>query len=320
MAEEVMIKAHLVSHVLCCFFLVLATTASLTRAGQSAPSGLEGKWVGTVDSIQGQGRASMTLKRSSGEGYTGTMTRLIGQGEIPLTDVSLDGDKMTAKSQVDAPQGKFDIKFSFVLSGDSLKGKGEVEFNGQTFEIKYDLNREGSAAANAAQAAQAKAGRPQMGGQVPQPHQKQGLDYFIGQWKYTWVGRDSELGRNDPSEGSITFTRTAPDRISGVNDSGAPSGLFWGVTAVGFDEGTKHLTFEEHRGKGLDMKTVGDWTTPISIRFDIPPLKADGHTVNLRRTISVISGYSFTVTEELSVDGGPFERLGQGTFAKVIPK
>jgi hypothetical protein len=315
-----MINARLGKHLPCCIFLVLTATASLTRAGQSAPSSLDGKWVGTVDSIQGQGRATMTLKKSSGEGYTGTMSRLIGQGEIPLADVSLEGDKVTAKGQMDSPQGAFDIKFSFVLSGDSLKGKGEIEFNGQTFEIKYDLNREGSAAAAAAQATQSKAGRPQTGGQVPQPHQKQGLDYFVGRWKYTWVGRDSELGRSDPSEGSITFTRTAPDKISGVNDSGAPSGLFWGVTAVGFDEGTKHLTFEEHRAKGLDMKSVGDWTTPISIRFEIPPLKADGHTVNLRRTISVISGYSFTVTEELSVDGEPFERLGQGTFAKVIPK
>ena len=70
------------------------------------------------------------------------------------------------------------------------------------------------------------------------------------------------------------------------------------------------------RRRDLQIASKGDWTSPISIRFTVDPIKVKGQTLQLRRTIAVISAYSFTVTEELSEDGGPFVRLGQAIFSK----
>ncbi|HSF25481.1 MAG TPA: hypothetical protein VLE20_14745, partial [Blastocatellia bacterium] len=56
----------------------------------------------------------------------------------------------------------------------------------------------------------------------------------------------------------------------------------------------------------------------ISIRFTIDPIKVKGQTVQLKRVISIVAAHSFTVTEELSEDGGPFVRLGSAVYSKVL--
>lgn len=76
------------------------------------------------------------------------------------------------------------------------------------------------------------------------------------------------------------------------------------------------LSFSE-RLRGLQITSKGDWTSPISIRFTVDPIKVKQQTLQLRRTIGIISAYSFTVTEELSENGGPFVRLGQAIFSKA---
>src|SRR5215475_13566827 len=40
----------------------------------------------------------------------------------------------------------------------------------------------------------------------PQPQQHQGLDYFAGSWKFSWVGRESVITPG-PRSGTLTFTR-----------------------------------------------------------------------------------------------------------------
>ncbi len=85
---------------------------------------------------------------------------------------------------------------------------------------------------------------------------------------------------------------------------------------ISFDETTKMLSFSERR-RDLQVASRGDWTSPISIRFTVDPIKVKGQTLQLKRTIGIISAYSFTVTEELSEDSGPFVRLGQAVFSKA---
>jgi hypothetical protein len=282
---------------------------------------LEGRWEGTVQSPAGDGNAVATFKKN-GDSYTGTMTRLRGDGEFPLGPVKLDGDKVTANPHIDSPQGTLDLKLEFTLSGDTLKGKGEVVVGGQTFELTYDLKRAAQGAA--AQSAPGQPGRPQGEGQaqpqrrpvVPQPQQKQSLDYFIGRWSYRWMGRESPLGPGGPFEATATFA-AIPDskfiegRIESKSD-GASTPL-----TIGFDEDTKMLVFDERRPNGVDVLSMGDWRSPVAIRFQVAPIKIKNQVLRLKRTISVISAFSFSLTEELSVDGGPFERLGQGMFTKA---
>ena len=297
-------------------------------AGFAAPSPslqqdrLEGRWEGTVQSPAGDGNAVATFKKN-GDTYTGTMTMLRGDGDFPLGPVKLDGDKVTANPHIDSPQGTLDLKFEFTLSSDTLKGKGEVVVGGQTFELTYDLKRAAQGAA--AQSASGQPARPSQGEGpaqpqrrpvVPQPQQKQSLDYFIGRWNYRWMGRESPLGPGGPFEATATFAAIPDSKfIEGRIDPKA-DGASTPLT-IGFDEDTKMLVFGERWPNGVDILSLGDWRSPVAIRFQVAPIKIKNQVLRLKRTISVISAFSFSLTEELSVDGGPFERLGQGMFTKA---
>jgi hypothetical protein len=289
-------------------------SSTILVAAQQDP--LEGRWEGTVQSVQGQVRATMTFKKSS-DGYGGQVSRLMGGGgDIPLTQVKVTGSEVTAVADVETPNGTIEIKYQLTVQGDSLKGRGLVDYGGQTFELTYDLKR-GSAAGPPA------GGQPpQTGAQqrptVPQPQQKQSAHYFEGKWAFNWLARESPLGPSGPVEGTVTYT-LAPDQktLTCQSEAKSEAGALHGSARITFDETSKVLTFDERLANGIQIKSVGDWSSPISIRFKIEPIRAGGHTLNLRRTISIISAFSYKVTEELSTDGGPYERLGQGLFTKA---
>ena len=90
-----------------------------------------------------------------------------------------------------------------------------------------------------------------------------------------------------------------------------------GTSILVFDEATKTLTLTQKLPVGATLNCKGDWSSPISIRFTIEPVKIKGQTLQLRRTISIVAAHSFTVAEELSEDGGPFVRLGNAVYSKV---
>ncbi len=63
--------------------------------------------------------------------------------------------------------------------------------------------------------------------------------------------------------------------------------------------------------------SLGDWTSPIGITFLTAPVEAEGRIYVLRRMMRVVSDTVFSVTDEFSVDGGPFRRLGNGTYIRA---
>ena len=286
----------------------------LAVAVLAQPDPLQGRWDGTAKSVQGEMPATATFKKEPSV-YTGTITGL--QGPMPFKEIKVDGDKVTATAEVDSPEaGKLVVNYKFVLQGETLKGEGAVEVGGQTYTFTYDLKRAiETPAAPAAPAAQQP--RPPARPQVPQPQQKQSLDYFIGQWAFKWVGRESALGPGGRREGTTTF-KLAPGgkTLESQTDGKSEDGSYQESAVIGFDEATKMLSFSE-RLRNFKITSKGDWTSPISIRFSVDPIKVKGQTLQLRRTIGVISAYSFSVTEELSEDGGPFVRLGQALFSKT---
>ena len=98
---------------------------------------LEGRWSGAVKSIQGTRPAVVTFKKS-GDSYTGVISGLRGDTEVPLSDIKLEGNNLTAKSEIESPQGSFIINYALVLEGDSLKGKGELDLGGIGLGIRQD--------------------------------------------------------------------------------------------------------------------------------------------------------------------------------------
>jgi hypothetical protein len=293
---------------------------------------LVGRWEGKIQSLQGERETSLVIKKE-GDTYTGKTPGMRGGTEITLKDFKIDGDKVTAKADVETPQATITINYTFTLAGETMKGQGALDFGGQAVTFDLDLKRvsantdaPATATTQQAPAQQQQQGQQQGPGQqrqridVPQPQQKQSIDYFAGQWTYKYIGRESALWPA-PRECVVTFTKRADGKsVEGVSDCRHEGGAFKDTSVIVFDEATKMMTFAEKLGSGVVLNSKADWTSPISIRFTIDPITAKKQKLQLRRTISVVAAHSFTMAEELSEDGGPFVRLGSAVFTKVGAK
>lgn len=151
----------------------------------------------------------------------------------------------------------------------------------------------------------------------PQPQQAQGLQYFEGTWEFTWTGRESPLSPG-PRSGRVVYTRMAAEGSLSfaVDGTAEGAGAYKESGTLTWDPAKKLVTVKEQLSTGVSLTSTGDWSTPISIRFESEPVKAGAQTIRVRRIYGIVSAHSFTVAEEMSADGGPFVRLGGGVFAK----
>lgn len=161
--------------------------------------------------------------------------------------------------------------------------------------------------------AQGLLGRPS----PPQPQQKQGLQYFAGAWRFSWAGRESAITAG-PRSGTITFTMPSGATVMRMETQGAVDGgaAYQESGTLEWDDAKKALTIHERIAAGVDVRSVGDWTSPIAINAESAPMTVKGQNLRLRRFYSILSATSFTIVEELSTNGGPFVRLGKGDFTK----
>jgi hypothetical protein len=312
---------------------IIISVQLLSVAALAQQDKLVGRWEGKAQSPQGERETNLVIKKE-GDVYTGVMPGMGGM-VIQLKDFKIDGDKVTAKADIETPQAAITINYSFTLAGETMKGEGALDFGGQSITIGFDLKRvsaNASAPATSASAGQQPGAQGQGPGQgqgqgqgrdrvsVPQPQQKQSIDYFVGQWSYKYIGRESALWPA-PRECVVTFTKRADGKsVEGASECKHEGGAFKDSMVIVFDEAAKTLSLTEKLGSGVALTSKGDWTSPISIRFAIDPVTAKGQKLQLRRTISVVAAHSFTVAEELSEDGGPFVRLGSAVFSKIGAK
>ena len=298
------------------FFALLCTVTGFAQTDS-----LSGRWEGEINSMQGKRPTTVIFKKEGAE-YTGRTAGLRPNTEAKLYDIKVDGDKVTAKTDLETPQATVTINYAFTLAGDALTGEGALDFGGNTIKMQVTLKRvstdtEGSlftaTQQQQTQQQQARQQRPP----VEQPQQKQTIDYFVGNWNYRYVGRESALAPA-PREGTVTFTKNADGKsVTGTGAGKSEGSAFKENISIVFDEATKQLTVTETTPAGVKLTSKGDWSSPISIRFTVDPLNVKGQKLQLRRTISVVAAHSFTVTDELSEDGGPFVRLGNAVYSKA---
>lgn len=284
---------------------------------------LVGRWEGKLQSPQGERPTVMIIKKN-GDDYVGRSQGMRPGQEVELKEIKVDGDKMTARADVETPQALITINYTFTLAGEAMKGQGAIDFGGQAFTFDIDLKRvsaDTEAPLSSGQAPAA-AGGGAGGGQarrpsVEQPQQKQSIDYFVGKWSFKYVGRESGLGPA-PREGVVIFTKRADGKsVDGVIQGTHEGGAYKETLVISYDEASKSMSYSEKLAGGVALNSRGDWSSPISIRFTVEPVQVKGQKLQLKRTISIVAAHSFTVTEELSEDGGPFVRLGNAVFSKA---
>ncbi len=156
----------------------------------------------------------------------------------------------------------------------------------------------------------------------PQPKQRQGLEYFEGTWRFTWTGRESPISPG-PRTGTVTFAHASDGASLDMRTEGSSeaAGSYTERGTLEWNAATKTLTVRERLANNVDLVSTGDWSSPITIRSESAPVRAGAQEVRLRRVYGIVSAHSFTVAEEISVDGGAFVRLGGGVFSKAaVPK
>jgi hypothetical protein len=178
--------------------------------------------------------------------------------------------------------------------------------------------------AGSPQATNETAARPATGGLLgrpspSQPRQKQGVEYFIGTWTFTWTGRESGVTAG-PRTGSVTYTRLGdtPFLEFATEGKSEGGGAYKEAGTMGWNAAQNVMAMHERLIGNVEMLSIGDWSSPISIRFESAPVRLKTQTLRLRRTYGIVSATSFTVAEEISIDAGPFTRLGGGVFMKRI--
>jgi hypothetical protein len=152
---------------------------------------------------------------------------------------------------------------------------------------------------------------------VIQPQVEQRAEYFLGRWAFEYLGGEFPPLSAGTRTGTATFTQAgSPNFLSGVIDGEVGGKKYQERMSIGFDPATKTLAVVERRADATELLSVANWQSPLAISFTTSPVRSNGRTYQLRRVLQVYSDVAFDMTEEFSIDGGAFRRLGNARFTK----
>jgi hypothetical protein len=275
-------------------FVLFVVHGVLTFAQQDR---VVGNWRGTVKSSAGTETPIIITIAKKGDAYFGSTNGLNAPSEIPLRRIAVDGTRVTIEAASESRLGDVVLTGELAVDGTTLKGTGTLAVGAQKFDVSFALQR-----------------RPRA--EVIQPHVEQRVDYFVGRWTFDYVGAESPPMSAGSRTGTVTFTKDSGEFVTGRADVDAGVRKYQEIVKIGFDSATNMLVLAERRSDGFELVSLGNWRSPIGISFVTSPAKADGKTFQLRRFIAVRSDAAFDVTEEISVDGAPFKRLGTARYTK----
>ena len=256
-----------------------------------------GAWLGTIRTASDPPTPLVLSIVKRGDAYAGAIN-IGGANEIALRRVAVAGSRVTIESGAASKIGAVDLAAELTLDGNTLAGSGKLMVGSLPASVALELRRQPRA-------------------DVLQPVVEQRAAYFAGRWTFEYLGGEFPPLSPGSRTGTATFTSPSPETIAGVIEAsidGKPHREQWSMT---FDAATQMLAVVERRAGGPELLSVANWQTPLAIRFTTAPVDEGGRRYQLRRLLRIVSDTSFTVTEEFSVDGAPFRRLGQATFEKT---
>ena len=256
-----------------------------------------GNWRGTLSSSAGTETPIILTIAKRGGAYVGSTNGLNAPSEIPLARLAVDGNRVTIEAASESRLGDISLTGELTAEGTAMKGVGTLAVGAQKFAVTFALQR-----------------RPRA--EVIQPHVEQRADYFVGTWRFEYVGAESPPLSTGSRSGTATFASAGGQFVTGRVDVDAGGSTYQETVKIGVDPDTHMLVFSERRSDGFELTSLGNWRSPIGISFMTSPVTAGGRSFQLRRFIAVRSDAAFDVTEELSVDGGPFRRLGNARYTK----
>src|SRR5262245_7829359 len=288
------------------FVVPLALVASAIHA-QTPPASpappapadpVVGNWRGTLKNAQGVDSPIIITIAKQSDVYAGTTNGLNATSEIPLKKLTVDGAKVTREASAESRLGDVTLTCELTAEGTALRGAGVLTVGAQRFDVTLALQR-----------------RPRA--EVIQPHVEQRAEYFVGRWTFEYLGAEYPPLSTGTRTGTATFTSDGGHFVTGRIDNDAGGRTYQDILKIGLDPDTNMLVFVERRSDGFELASLGNWRSPIAITFLTSPVRTDGKSYQLRRVISMTSNTAFEITEEISVDGGAFKRLGKARYTRT---
>ena len=113
-------------------------TSAATTAAPTGAAAFVGKWRGSVSSPNGDMPVNCEIKKE-GSGFVGIISGL--EGDVPLRDIVIAGDTVSAGTVMSMQGTSFEVWYSFVRKDDTLSGSASATFNGQSMSFPMTLTR-----------------------------------------------------------------------------------------------------------------------------------------------------------------------------------
>ena len=276
----------------------LAIVAPPAAEGQRDP--WAGTWRGALTAQGDTTDVVLTIVADDDDGaYRGIITGFATSTEIRLSSVRADDSGLTVEGGTATEFGPLGFHYVFTREGRSLTGHGRVTLGTHGFDAALELTRSRRS-------------------EVPQPQVQQRIGYFSGAWKFEYTGGEFQPLSIGTRTGTVSFRASQHGPFVHGHVGGEVFGEAYEETwTIGFDEDTGSVLWREELSTGHQLVSLGNWTSPIGITFLTAPIEADGHVYLLKRRMRVTSDSAFSLTDEFSVDGGPFRRLGDASYIRT---
>lgn len=275
--------------------LLIALAPTAVGAQQDA---VVGNWRGSVKSAGGTESPIVMTIAVDGTRYIGATTGLSEGGDVAMRKVDVAGGGVSVEAAADSRLGTIVLSATLNVQGNTLAGDGVLAVGSQRFPISLALQR-------------------RVRSDVVQHQVDQTAEYFVGRWKFEYVGGEFPPLSSGNQQGFITFARTgSAPFVSGTLQGESFGTRFEQRMTIGVDSEADTVLLTEKRADGTELLSLGNWRSPLAVVFVTSPIQASGRTYQLKRVFSILSESAFDVTEEFSVDGGPFRRLGAGHYTK----
>jgi hypothetical protein len=281
--------------------ILIAVVISSLVAGRPAFAQQDpvlGNWRGTLKAADGTSSPVIITVVKTGDSYGGSTTGVGESSESPLTRVSVAGTRVTLEGSAESKLGSVTLGAELTVDGNAMRGAGTLGVGNQKIPVNFELQRRARQ-------------------DVVQHHVEQRAEYFAGRWTFEYLGGEFPPLSTGDRAGSVTFSAMSPSQfLTGVVEGESLGKPFKETVMLGVNPDTKMVVLHERRADGVEIVSLGNWTSPLAIVFQTAPVQSGGRSYQLRRVISLLSESAFDVTEEFSVNGGAFRKLGTARYTK----
>lgn len=115
-----------------------AQTPDTTKKAPAAAPSLEGQWSGSIETPNG-GMSVMAAIKKGADGYTGMISGM--EGDVPLRDIKMVGDTVTAVATMSAQGQSIEVWYSFLFKDGALDGRVDANVGGQSMTFPLMLKK-----------------------------------------------------------------------------------------------------------------------------------------------------------------------------------